>query len=71
VKTISAEQVTTGYHPRGYRIDKTASPINRYTQWEIDSNNNWLKPKPVCFQALPADGWVPVERFDWDAVENK
>ena len=32
-QTISSEQVTVGFHPDGYRIDKTALPMNRYTKW--------------------------------------
>jgi hypothetical protein len=71
MKTHSAEEVTTGYHPRGYRIDKTASPMNRYTQWEIDPDGTWVKPKPVCFHALPEDGWATVDKFEWGDIESK
>ncbi len=66
MKTFSAEEITTGYHPRGYRIDKTASPMNRYTQWEVDTKGRWMHSKPVCFHSLPEHGWVKVEKFEWD-----
>ena len=33
--SIAAKDVSVGFHPDGYRIDKTALPINRYTEWEI------------------------------------
>lgn len=67
--TYKAEAINTGYHPGGYRIDKTASPMNRYTQWEIDSDGKWVKPKPVCFHALPEQGWITVEKFEWGNLE--
>lgn len=36
-----AIEIDTGYHPLGFRIDKGADPLNRYTQWTIDKNGNW------------------------------
>ena len=66
MKTYKAEEVKTGYQSEGYRIDKTASPMNWYTQWEINSNGKWTNPKPVCFHVLPEDGWITVEKFDWN-----
>ena len=71
MKTYSAEEVTTGYHPRGHRIDKTATPMNRYTQWKIDSAGKWMNAKPVCFHSLPEDGWITVDKFEWDDGEQK
>ena len=71
MKTCSAEEVTAGYHPLGYSIDKTASPMNRYTKWKIDSDGIWMKPKPVCFHTLPEDGWVRVDKFEWEDSELK
>jgi hypothetical protein len=62
---LKAGDVVTGFHPNGYRIDKTASPMNRYTKWDID-NNHWCNPKPVCFDSMPATGWVSVDKFNWD-----
>ncbi len=60
-----ATAVEIGYHPQGYRIDKTASPLNRYTRWEIDARGEWIKPSPVCFDSLPEDGWIKSKGFDW------
>ena len=62
----NAKDITIGFHPDGYRIDKNASPMNRYTKWEIRAGNYWCNPKPVCFDSLPANGWMAVEKFDWD-----
>ena len=63
---LKADDVEVGYHPDGFRIDKTASPMNRYTQWRIDPDGRWANPKPVCFHSLPEAGWIKVERFHWD-----
>ncbi len=62
---MNAIDVVTGFHPDGYRIDTTASPMNRYTKWDIE-NSRWCNPKPVCFDSLPAVGWVSVDEFNWD-----
>lgn len=67
--TYKANEIDIGYHPEGYRIDKTASPMNRYTQWEIDSDGKWMNPKPVCFDSMPEDGWIKVEKFNWNNIE--
>jgi len=64
--TYEAEQIEVGYHPDGYRIDKTASPMNRYTKWTISSDGKWSNPKPVCFDSIPQEGWLKTERFEWD-----
>ena len=64
------EQITIGFHPDGYRIDKTASPLNRYTRWDVLEGCNWRNPKPVCFDSLPKKGWVAKDRFDWDRTED-
>ena len=63
---IKAGDVTIGFHPDGYRIDQTASPMNRYTKWEIKQGGEWCNPKPVCFDSLPEGGWTEVDKFDWD-----
>ena len=64
VKTVlHANEVVVGYHPAGFRIDKTATPMHRYTQWRILDDGCWVDPRPVCFHALPEEGWVAVERF--------
>jgi len=64
-KTFKATEITIGYHPDGYRIDKTASPINRYTKWRIQPDGQWTEASPVCFHSLPAQGWHKCEAFDW------
>jgi len=63
---LDARDVVVGFHPSGYRIDKTASPINRYTKWQILSGNQWRNPEPVCFDSLPQYGWFAKDRFDWN-----
>jgi len=32
---FSLIEIEIGFHPDGYRIDKTASAMNRYTKWDI------------------------------------
>lgn len=63
---LSAKDVNVGFHREGYRIDKTASPMNRYTKWEIVPERGWCNPKPVCFDSLPQSGWTAVNKYDWD-----
>lgn len=65
METFKAGEINIGYHPDGYRIDKTASPMNRYTQWNVLADGKWEKPDPVCFDSLPQDGWIKAESFDW------
>lgn len=65
-KELEAKDVVVGYHPEGYRIDKTAAPMNRYTRWEIRSGQTWCHPKAVCFHSLPEKGWIAVDGFDWE-----
>ncbi len=65
---LDATEVTVGFHPAGHRIDKTASPMNRYTRWDILSGNHWCHPEPVCFDSLPQQGWLKKDRFDWDEI---
>lgn len=69
-QTFSAKKINIRFHPDGYRIDKTASPMNRYTKWEILPGNRWSNPKPVCFDALPRKGWFAKDRFDWKKNTN-
>ena len=64
-KAYQACEVDVGYHPEGYRVDKTASPMNRYTRWEVKPDGKWVNPKPVCFSSMPASGWIKVRQFDW------
>lgn len=63
--TLTAVDVEIGYHPDGYRIDKSASPMNRYTQWGFSPEGEWEKPKPVCFDSLPETGWIKADGFHW------
>lgn len=65
-KKFKATQIDIGYHPDGFRIDKTTSPMNRYTKWEVESNGKWVNPKPVCFHALPRKGWHKVNKLNWN-----
>jgi hypothetical protein len=69
-QTFSAKDIKVGFHLNGYRIDKTASPMNRYTKWEISSGNRWSNPQPVCFDALPMEGWFVKDKFDWKKSNN-
>jgi len=64
--TLEAIDVEVGYHPDGFRIDKTAGPMNLYTKWEITPEGKWVNPKPTCFHSLPEHGWRRADRFDWD-----
>jgi len=64
-QTFKATEINVGFHPDGYRIDKTASPINLYTKWEISENGKWQNSKPVDFGVLPEEGWIKAEGFDW------
>ena len=68
-QTFTAAQIQIGYHPDGFRIDKTAQPLNRYTKWEIANPNQWKNPTPVCFDSLPPEGWTKVDSFDWNSPE--
>ena len=63
---LEAKDVTIGFHQDGYRIDKTAEPMNRYTKWQIIRGRGWCDPEPVCFDSLPQQGWIAKNRFDWD-----
>ncbi len=65
---LDVTEVAVGFHPAGYRIDKTASAMNRYTKWEIVSGKGWCNPKPVCFDSLPQKGWIAKDKFDWNEV---
>ena len=65
-QNLRAIEVEIAYHPKGFRIDKTTSPMNRYTRWDITAEGKWANPKPVCFDSLPAEGWIEVNQFDWN-----
>ena len=67
---LKANDIIVGFHPDGYRIDKTASPLNRYTKWEITAGKDWHNAKPVCFHSLPQTGWVVAEKFDWNKTNT-
>ena len=67
---LEAKDVIVGFHPDGYRIDKTTTPMNRYTKWQILSANHWRNPKAVCFGSLPQQGWIPKDKFDWEHMTN-
>lgn len=63
---LRAAEVTVGFHPNGYRIDKNASPMNRYTKWTIDATGEWTDPEPVCFHSMPETGWWKCDHFGWE-----
>jgi len=63
---LDATEVTVGFHPDGYRIDKTASPMNLYTKWQISDDGRWHSPESVDFDALSEDGWFKAGKFDWN-----
>ena len=67
-QTFTITEIEVGFHPDGYRIDKTASPMNRYTQWQLLPDGHWRNPKPVCFDSLPQQGWFAKDKFDWDKL---
>lgn len=64
-ENLSSAEVRIGIHSQGFKIDKTASAMNRYTKWQIKSDGSWCNPKPVCFHSLPEDGWQSVDKIDW------
>ena len=66
METFKAVDINIGYHPDGYRIDKTASAMNRYTRWNIPLDGEWCNPRPVCFDSLPEGGWVRTDGIDWE-----
>jgi len=68
-QTCDATEIEVGFHPAGYRIDRTASAMNRYTKWEITPGKAWRHPKPVCFHSLPQEGWFKIDRFNWDEID--
>ena len=57
-QSFKASEIVVGSHPDGYRIDKTASPMDFYTRWEITSDGRWINPEAVCFDSLPQEGWL-------------
>jgi hypothetical protein len=68
---MQVHEIYVGYHLAGYRIDKTTTPMNRYTQWTILDDGGWANPRPVCFHALPEEGWMPVASFVWPEAQEK
>ncbi len=70
-QTFTATEITVGYHPAGYRIDKTASPLNIYTKWEITAAGQWTNPQPVCFDSLPQEGWYKINGFDLNDTSSE
>jgi hypothetical protein len=64
VKTYKNTEIEIGYHPDGYAIDRTASPLNFYTRWQVEGGE-WKSFKPIDFDDLPVDGWVKCAGFDW------
>lgn len=69
-QTFEARGIDIGYHPEGYRIDRMASPMNRYTRWRITPDGHWLDPEAVCFDSMPQEGWLKAEGFNWGIAER-
>lgn len=67
---MQATEIQVGYHPDGFRIDKTTNPMNWYTRWTILDDGGWANPRAVCFHTLPEEGWVPVTSFAWPAEQK-
>lgn len=67
---FDAIDIEVGFHPRSYRIDKTAAPMNRYTKWDILPGNHWCDPQPVCLDALPPSDWIVKDKFDWGSLNT-
>lgn len=67
---LDAKDVVVGFHPSGYRIDLTASAMNRYTKWQIIHGRGWCNPTPVCFDSLPQQGWIAKDKFEWNKVNT-
>jgi hypothetical protein len=65
-QTFKATEIKVGFHPDGYRIDKTASPMSLYTKWQVSDDGRWHSPEPVDFDALPEDGWFKTKGFNWN-----
>ena len=63
-KTFNASVIKKGFHPEGYRIDKTSSPLDFYTKWEITPEGKWTNQKPTCFDSMPQKGWFQTDLFD-------
>ena len=67
-QTFEANDVFIGFHPDGYKIDKTAEPAQRYTKWQVSKSNRWSNPQPITFRNMPGHGWFKKDRFDWDRM---
>jgi hypothetical protein len=65
-KTYNVKEINIGFHPAGFRIDKTTSPINFYTKWQISDEGRWCNCKPVDFDVMPTKGWLKCDGFDWE-----
>lgn len=60
-RTFKANEIEIGYRPSGFKIDRTASPMDRYTRCDIDGKGNWHNCVPVRFDEMPTDGWINYE----------
>ena len=67
---FSLIEIEIGFHPDGYRVDKTASAMSRYTKQDILQGDRWCNPKPVCFDSLLEQGWIAKDKFDWDEINT-
>ena len=69
-KTFNASEIIKGFHPEGYRIDKTASPMDYYTKWEITPEGKWVGMKATCFDSMPQTGWHKTDTFNGEQSER-
>ena len=67
-QTFEANEISIGFHPDGYKIDKTVEPLQRYTKWQVSQSNRWSNPRPTSFHKMPRFGWIKKDRFDWDKM---
>ena len=65
MEMFKVTEIKIGYHPDGFRIDRTASPMNYYTRWDISEDGTWHNPKPVDHDIFPEDGSHKADSFDW------
>jgi hypothetical protein len=63
-QSFNASEIKKGCHPEGYRIDKTASPHDFYTKWEITPGGKWINPNPHAFIQCRRKGGIKLMKSD-------
>jgi len=69
-ESFYASEIRKGFHPDGYRIDKTASPMDYYTKWDITPEGKWINPKATCFDSMPQEGWHKTDSFNGEKSQR-